>query len=672
MVIFYCVFALLMGGAFLSLFWGRKERALKAASWAVAGASTLGFFFAFVPLLTGTRMEATLPIPLPLGSCTLGIDPLSSIFLLPVFFLSGIGGILLPSRVHALEAFGRNEPIHYGRHGFFFCLLVASMTLVLTASDTILFLVAWEVMSLAPFFLISPQDKDSQERYAGWLYLVAAHLGAFPLLMLFAGMGMETGSTEFAELVRQASGGWEAPGLFFLLALAGFGLKCGIVPLHVWMPEAYPSAPGHVSVVFSGAMLNLGLYGLLRVLTFLGTPEAWWAYALMGAGAFSGFLGILLALGQTDIRRSLAYSSVENMGIIFLALGAALLAALNGIASATAFLLAGLIFHMWNHSLFKSLLFLGINAVKESANATTLQRLGGLQKRMPVTGGCFAVGCAAIAGIPPLNGFMGEMLIYMGFAMGSSAMPGSWTALAFWAAFGVLGAIAGMALFVFTRIFGLAFLGAPRSPEVSQAKEHTGPIIAVMLMLAALCLTVSLAGPMLFRILAPFTDWLQGELMLSVPLGDAELLPGRSILFRYAVGAVLLFSVVGLVFWFRRKTVGQNGSDSGPTWDCGYRYPSARIQYTGGSFANSMALLLRFLMRPRIETPDIKAPFPVEPRATMTVPDWPTSLWDRLVFRPVDFLAEKAKNLQHGLVNIYILYILIALMTALIWALGWA
>ena len=672
MVIFYCVFALLMGGAFLSLYWGRKERALTAASWAVTGASCLGFFSALVPLLAGIRMEASLPIPLPLGNFSLGIDPLSSIFLLPVFFLSAVGGLLLPSRVHALEAFGRNESIHYGRHGFFFCLLVAAMALVLTASDSILFLVAWEVMSLAPFFLISPQDKDSQERYAGWIYLVAAHLGAFPLLMLFAGMGMETGATEFADLVRQGADGWKVPGLFFFLALAGFGLKCGLVPLHVWMPEAYPAAPGHVSVVFSGAMLNLGLYGLLRVMTFLGTPEVSWAYTLMGAGAFSGFLGILLALGQADIRRSLAYSSVENMGIIFLALGAALLAALNGIASATAFLLAGLVFHMWNHSLFKSLLFLGINAVKESANFTTIQRLGGLQKRMPVTGACFAVGCAAIAGIPPLNGFMGEMLIYMGFALGSSAVPGSWTALAFWAAFGVLGAIAGMALFVFTRIFGLAFLGAPRSPEVLQAKEHTGPIVMVMLVLAALCLAVSLAGPMLFRILAPVTDWLQGELRLSVPLGDAELLPGLAVLFRYAVGAVLLFSVAGLVFWYRRKTVQENGTDLGPTWDCGYRYPTARMQYTGGSFASSMALLLRPLMRPHIDKPEIKDTFPAEPRAKMTVPDWPASLWDRLVFRPVDFLAEKAKNLQHGLVNIYILYIFIALMTALIWALGWA
>lgn len=673
MAIFYTVLALLLGGGLTALLLGKRDGALIAASCAAASASILGFFLALFPLLSGASLSSRLPLPLPLGDCLFHIDPLASMFLLPFFLIAAAGAVLMPERMRALAADDMGAYVHYGRHGFFFCLLILAMVLVLTASDAVFFLISWEIMSLSPFFIISPQDRDSKERYATWIYLVAAHLGALPLLLLFAGMSIEVGSSEFSAFAAfAASNGWREAGLFFMLALVGFGVKAGLVPLHMWMPEAHASAPGHVAVLLSGTMLNLGLYGIMRTLSLLGPMEVNYTYVLMGAGAFSGILGILIGLAQSDIKRTLAYSSAENMGIICLALGAGLLACLKEIPVAGALLLGGAFIHIWNHSVFKSLLFLGANAVKESIHITTIQRLGGLQKRIPITGGCFALGCAAIAGIPPLNGFMSEMLMYMGFALGSQAVRGTWTSLGFWGAFVVLGIIAGLALFAFTRMYGLAFLGEPRSMESRLVKEPEPLFRGVMAVLASLCLLISLAGPFLFKLLAPFVAWFVKQLSLPLSFTLPDMTTGNFILQWYAIAGLLLIALFGLAYFLRKKAVEKNGEESSPTWDCGYRYPTARMQYTGGSFANTLALMLRPLLRPHIEIPKVEGLFPSETRAVMTVPDWPTSFWERWLFSPIAQAAKWAKALQHGLINVYILYIFIALMASLIWALGWS
>lgn len=664
----YVVLLLLLGGGAASLALGKSPRALTAASAASVLASLLGFHFSLGIFLENSTFSGQLPLPLPLGHCLLHIDSLASVFLLPVFLLSAIGGALLPARILALEE-SADLPVRYGRHGFFYCTLIAAMVLVLTAADAIFFLIAWEIMSLAPFFLISPQDRDSKERFATWIYLVAAHLGVLPLLLLFALMSVEAGSSAFAVL--HAFADWQSAGALFALAVIGFGLKMGLVPLHMWMPEAHASAPGHVAVLLSGAMLNLGLYGVLRVLTLLGSAPVWWAYTLMAAGAVSGVTGIVLGLAQSDMKRTLAYSSAENMGIILLALGAGLLAANNGAATASALLLAGAFLHMWNHSLFKSLLFLGANAVKEATHVTTSRLLGGLQKRIPFTGGCFAFGCAAIAGVPPLNGFMSELVMYMGFAFGSESVDGA-TSLLFWVAFFLLGAIAGLALFAFTRLFGLVFLGSPRSAASLEAREPEPLLRGMLLFLALACLCVSLGGHWLIRGLEPLLTSFTLRLSLPAPLAPADFTPGVEALRWYALCGLLLLLIFSATALLRKRTVAANGSSGSPTWDCGYRLPSARMQYSGGSFSLSLALLLKPLLRPLLEVPVIRGLFPAAEKSLMASPDWPTELWERLLFRPVAALADKAKELQLGLVNVYVLYIFIALMTALVWALGWS
>ncbi|BAV92378.1 H+-translocating [NiFe] hydrogenase complex, transmembrane subunit EchA [Candidatus Desulfovibrio trichonymphae] len=667
---FFCaVLALLVGGAFCSLATGRAAAATAACACVTAGA--VGLCLSLYLLLSGATLRVSFPLPLPLGECLFCVDRLSSVFLPPVFLLALIGGALLPGRLKSLavEAAETGARLAVGRHCFFFCFLIAGMVMTITAADAVLFLISWEIMSLMPFFLISPLDRDANERFAVWVYLTAAHLGVLPLLLLFAGMGAEAGGTDF--VLFAARGAWSHPGLYFILALVGFGLKAGLVPLHVWMPEAHSSAPGHVAVLLSGAMLNVGLYGILRVLLLAGPPETWWAYALMGAGVLSGVTGILLGLVQSDIKRTLAYSSAENMGIICLALGGALLAYSIG-SSAAALLLTGVFLHIWNHSLFKSLLFLAANAVKEHTHTMLIQRLGGLHKRIPFTGGCFALGSAAIAGIPPLNGFMSELLLYTGFAVGSKAAGNTETALLFWGAFFVLGAIAGMALFAFTQAYGLAFLGAPKSAQSYQAREPETLFKAAMLLLALLCLCAGFAGPLLLKALSPFLVWFASGLGIPLAACAEGMEAAATVLAWYAaLGAVLLvlFALVNLA---RGRAVGKNGFAEGVTWSCGYCRPTARMQYTGGAFARTFAMLLHPLARTRTVTPKMQGLFPGPENAVMTSPDWPMELWSSLLFRPVAAVAEAAKNLQTGLVNLYILYIFIALVATLTWALGWA
>ncbi|MDL2291376.1 hypothetical protein LJC09_04665, partial [Desulfovibrio sp. OttesenSCG-928-F20] len=289
---------IMLAGGFAALALGRSFRACLVTRLVVAPGALLGCIAALCALWQGVEASFYLPWPLPLGACRFHLDPLASAFLVPIFLLAALAALALPARVRVFE-----DQVHLGRHCFFFCLLASAMPLVIQASDGLFFLLLWEIMSLAPFFLLAHNDKNSSERYASWIYLAAAHLGALPLLLLFTSLTMQTGSSDFALYL--ATSDWQYPGLLFALALIGFGTKSGLFPLHMWMPEAHASAPGHVAVLLSGAMLNVGLYGIMRVLLLVGNSVDW-AYPLMLAGGLSGIMGILLGLVQADMKRTLA------------------------------------------------------------------------------------------------------------------------------------------------------------------------------------------------------------------------------------------------------------------------------------------------------------------------------------------------------------------------------
>lgn len=672
MLILYTILFLLLGGAVLSLLLGSRPAALYTAAGSVIAASVMGFTFSLQLLLAGVTLSGQLPIPLPLGSCLFTVDPPAAVFLLPVFLISGLAALILPSRMMGLNA-GIGDQLAYGRHCFFFCTLVLGMVLVLTAADAVFFLISWEVMSLAPFFLLSAHDKDGKERYAAWIYLVAAHLGVLPLLMLFADMSVEAGASGFYALA--AHGAWKKPGLLFVLALVGFGVKIGLFPLHVWMPESYPAAPGHVAAVLSGAMVNLGLYGIIRVILLLGPPEIWWAYLLMAVGGVTGVLGIFFAMAQSRLKRVLAYSSAENMGIICLALGSGLLAMLHRADLASVLFLGGALLHMWNHAVFKSLYFIGASHISHSTGTTTINHLGGLHKRMPFAGACTAVASASLAGAPPFNGFMSELLLYAGFVAGALATAGTDSNLLFWAGLFTLGGIAGFSLLCFARVYGLVFLGAPRSSVVLQGQSAGSDWRFVMGLLTALCLVMSLAAPRLFLTLQPALFSFSANIGLPLPLlSEDSFAHVAGLLGNVAIGCVFLSTVLLALFLYRRSLAKRHPAETGLTWDCGYRFPTARMQYTGGGFAEFPAGLLRAILRPRIDQPGLSAsdnPFPRAAAARFESPDWAAELWREKLFNKISRLAGKAKIIQQGVVNLYILYILVALLAALVWALGW-
>ena len=402
MTLFLSGMALLVVSALAALL---TRRFPKACTLLGAGGAVAGCALALLPAargLCGAAVSIRYPWSLPGGTFYAEIDSLSAFFLIPAL------GLPLVSAIYGgkyMMAYAGKKSL--GASWFFYNLLAAGMAMSIVARNAVLFLMAWETMALASFFLVTFENEKPEAREAGWIYLVATHIGTAFLLVFFLLPGGE--SLDFDRFNPGAH-----PGLLFLLALVGFGTKAGFMPLHVWLPEAHPAAPSHVSAVMSGAMIKTGIYGLLRALMLLGQPPAWWGWVLVVIGISSGVLGVLFALAQHDLKRLLAYHSVENIGIIALGLGAGLLGVSYHSPVLAVLGFGGGLLHVLNHALFKGLLFLGAGSVAHGTGTREIDRLGGLLKRMPWTGITFLVGAAAISGLPPLNGFISEFLIYLG------------------------------------------------------------------------------------------------------------------------------------------------------------------------------------------------------------------------------------------------------------------
>ncbi|MCX5681886.1 MAG: proton-conducting transporter membrane subunit, partial [Candidatus Omnitrophica bacterium] len=421
----------------------------------------LGLAAVTLNFINGQTVSFSLPLSIPYASFSLEIDLLSAFFLLPIFFLSALAAIY--GAGYLKSWYGKKS---IGTSWFFYNLLVASMAMVVIARNSMVFLFFWEMMTVASYFLVTFENEKSSVRKAGLMYLVASQLGTAFLLVLFILLGREAGSLDFNRF--QISAGI-LPSVIFFLAIVGFGTKAGFMPFHIWLPEAHPAAPSHVSALMSGVMIKTGIYGLIRVLMFLGPPPAWWGGFLIVIGIICGILGVLFALAQHDLKRLLAYHSIENIGIITLGLGLGLLG--MSIHSPVLMILgwAGGLLHVLNHALFKGLLFLGAGAVVHAAGTREIDCLGGLLKRMPSTGICFLIGSAAICGLPLLNGFVSEFLIYLGsfYGIGISASV-------FLAVLGIIAALAvigGLAVACFSKAFGIIFLGEPRTSHGQDAHE---------------------------------------------------------------------------------------------------------------------------------------------------------------------------------------------------------
>ncbi len=604
-----------------------------------------------------------LPWGLPFGSGRIGMDALTRLFLLPVF---GLGAVCAVSGGLAMRHYPPHEH-NFAAHWLFFALLTASLALVFTARDAVLFLLAWEIMSLSPFFLIDFNDTEPQVRDASWVYLVAAHLGAVLLLALFALLWQRTGSTAFVDFnAAHGVGG----SLLFVLAVLGFGAKAGMAPLHVWLPEAHPAAPSHVSALLSGAMINAGLYGVLRTLEFLGPLHAapsWWGWALLAAGLGTGLMGILKAMAQTNLKRLLAYSSVENMGVMLMGVGVGLICLRAGHPAIAGLGFAGAVFHMLNHAAFKGLLFLCAGEILHAAHTVRLDFLGGLQRRMPAVGAAFALGAAAIACLPPLNGFAGELLLALGMARGGISLAGIEQQMGLLGALAGLGLISGLAAATFAKAYGVTFLGQPRTGAAASAEAPETGTLLCLAVPAAVCVLAGLLPQGVLSLIAPAAASLTGVGIAPEQTGTPVLDAAGSILTLVSgvgIAGCLLALLLILPRLAHRADVRRM-----PTWGCGYQMGTPRVQYTGASFSEPTARVFAPAMGLKVRRHMDEGLFPARGSLEVTAPDrLRTGLFTPL-FEGTRRICDALKILQHGRIHLYILYMLGTLVLLLVWEL---
>ena len=587
----------------------------------------------------------------PQSSFAIAADPLAALFLLPVFTVPMLGSVF------GLGYWKQSEHPSNGRRlGLFYGLLAGSMALVVLARDGVLFLVAWEVMALSAYFAATAEDEKPEVRRAGWVYLIATHLGTLCLLALFARWRSLTGS--FLLEAAPALPASAASGLF-VLALVGFGCKAGLMPLHVWLPGAHANAPSHVSAVMSGVMLKMGVYGLVRMTALLPSGSAWWGPALLAAGAVTSVAGIAYAIGQRDLKRVLAYSSIENIGVIALGLGLALLGRSQGHGDWVLLGLGGALLHVWNHSLFKSLLFFNAGAVIHLTQSREIDHMGGLAKQVPQVMALFAVGAVAICALPPLNGFASEWLLYVGLfrTLGLGAEPGAPAAALAAVALAMTGALA---VACFVRLLGTVFLGEPRREAPAHAHRPGLSMIAPMALLACGCAGVGLFPALVAPALeAAVQTWSAQPL----PLGLAATAPLRQL----TAAGLALAGLAGVTALLLKLALRAQTVRTGPTWDCGYARPTGRMQYTGSSLGNTLVDLTAFLLWPKRCRTALRGLFPRPSAFKSLVPD---AVLDRLVtpvFRLADRFLPRLRVLQQGQTHVYVLYILLVMIALLVW-----
>jgi hydrogenase-4 component B len=609
----------------------------------VALGSACGLAVAFHVALEGGTQLTSAPWDIPGGELALRLDPIAAIFLVQIFAIAPLASL------YGIGYWPQAEHPKNGRKlRLFFGILIAGMALLVVAQNTVLFLLGWEGMALAAFLVVTTDDEDAAVRESGFVYLVATRIGTLALFAMFAVLRLGTGTWSFAIATPVTDAVATA---VFVLGLIGCMLKAGIMPMHVWLPGAHANAPSHVSALMSGVLIKMGIYGLVRITSFFAHPPLWWGLALFALGVISGVLGVAFALGQHDLKRLLAYHSVENIGIILMGLGLAVIGRAIGEPHLVTLGLAGALLHVWNHGLFKALLFLSAGSVIHATHTREIDSLGGLAKTMPKTALAFLVGAIAICGLPPFNGFVSELFIYLGLFR---ALLSSSPEAALVGACGVpaLALIGALALACFVKAFSAVFLGAPRSKATEHAKEAAGSMTAPMAALGGCCALIGLAPVLISPILQNATaSWAPD--MTSGPTAES-LAPLRWL---SVTSAVLLALVVALVLVLGRR----KESPQVVTWDCGYAAPTPRMQYTSSSFAELLIGLFAWALQPRVRSVRLTTIFPAAQHFHSDVPD---TVLDRAVL-PATRLVGRAlvwfRWIQAGNIQLYVLYVLAAL-----------
>jgi hydrogenase-4 component B len=648
----------------------RREGARRIAFVGSAVASVLTGLSAVAVLLGGAPAQGFQVLHGVSGfALTFAVDELSAWFLLV------LSGLAVPIAVFSL---GYVRSPHYANRSVFigvgFNVLLGTLELVFTASDVIAFLCAWELMTLSTAALVATDHQAQASRRAAYLYLVMSHIATGCLIAGFMTLASMAGSTAFSAILAGNVASGSLRHVLFVLFFLGFGVKAGIVPLHIWLPEAHPAAPTNVSALMSGVLVKTGIYGIVRVCAFgIGTPDLYWGVFIVVVGGASAVLGVLYALMQHDLKRLLAYHSIENIGIILLGLGAGMMGLAYGRADLAAIGVAASLYHVMNHAMFKGLLFLGAGNVVTAVGTKQIERFGGLLRRMPWTGGLFLIGALAISGFPPLNGFVSEWLTFQAFLFGFRGSAEPIVHLLFPLGGALLALTAALAAACFVKAFGITFLALPRSPEAAAAVEQPRVTLAPQVFLAALCVGMGLfPGFVLGAIervtmglpgMRPPADFVQGGLVVASGLESFDhLVP--------AVFALALLGGGGLAWLVARRP--RAACRRVPTWGCGGEL-TAETEYTATAFSKPIMLIFGAIYRPtRHVEPlaDVSPYFPREVRYHAEIePTFERHLYGPLV-RAVMRAAEGMKMLQAGSLHAYLAYV-IALVVGLVLFVWW-
>jgi len=623
-------------------------------------AGVAGLAVAVTSLLAGGGGEVVLPLGLPWVGARFRLDALACVFLAVVN---------LGAAAASLYAIG------YGRHEGeprrvlpFYPAFLAGMTLVVLAADAFSFLVAWEVMSLSSWALVLSRHRESENRQAAYVYLLMASFGALCLLLSFGLLAGSGGGYAFDDM-RVHPPTAPIAALVLTLTIVGAGSKAGLVPLHVWLPLAHPAAPSHVSALMSGVMTKVAVYAFIRIVFDLaGAPAAWWSLPVLILGGGTAVLGILYALMQTDLKRMLAYSTVENVGVIFIGLGLALAFKAQHLGWAAALAMTAALFHVVNHSLFKSLLFFGAGAVQGATGERDLERMGGLIHRMPQTALAVLVGCMAISALPPLNGFASEWLAFQAILL-SPQLQAPALKIMIPAVGGLLALAAALTGTAFVRTYGVAFLGRPRSEPARTARETDSWSLTAMAVLASLCILAGVLPGLVIDAVAPAVRDMAGARMtpqMAQPwLSIVPIAQSRS---SYNGLLVLIFITSSAsIAAFTIHRLASRSVRRAPAWDCGFPEDNPALQYTAGSFAQPIRRVFgSILFRAREE---VTMPPPLDMSPARLKVELRDPVWETLyapIAGAVDFVAERVNHLQFLTVRVYLSLVFVALVGLLL------
>ncbi len=634
-------------------------------------AALSGLALGIMVLLTGTPAHFMLPWSLLSVGLGFTIGPLAA------FFITVISVICLSVSVfsygYVTEYIGKHN---IGFLGLLYNLFIFSMIALVASDNALMFVFFWELMSLSSYFLVVYDHCNLSVRKAGFIYLVMTHIGTLFIIAAFMLLYKEAGSFSF---LQYAEAGRVLPlrlkTIIFLLVTLGFGTKAGIVPLHIWLPRAHPAAPSNVSAIMSGVMIKTAIYGFVKVvIEILGGGSVWWGVLILVIGSISALLGVMYALMEHDIKRLLAYHSVENIGIILIGLGASLVFIGNGDNKMAMVGLTAALFHVFNHAIFKGLLFLGAGSIHFATGTRDIEKLGGLLKRMPWTGFFFLIGSISISAIPPFNGFVSEWLTFQSLLMlGSGSLS---------PALNIMGPLCGAALALtgalaatcFVKAFGIQFLALPRSANAENAREVPVSMRLGMGLLALLCFVFGVGPILIISLLSPVTDSLLGVETLPLMGGYhwINVLPvlepqtgisPLSLLVVLAAATLLIF----LVF----RVIGKGGSVRvDETWNCGMNL-SSKMEYSATSFAKPIRIIFRKIFQPRRE---IQKEYSQEPYFTSAI-KYKASIkpvFEDTIYSPVTRtlikVSDKIRVLQSGSIHLYLAYIFVTLVTLLIFA----